>query len=260
MKNQLLLSILLFTLSVGTARADNFDHQHTQWNEILTRHVDVDRGASRVDYRGIQRNQAVLNHYLEELEAVSLGEYRSWSQSQRLAFLINAYNAFTVKLIVDNYPVGSIKDLGGWLSSPWKKKFFTLLGEKKHLDNIELDIIREDFDEPRVHFALNCAAVGCPALRREAFVADRLDEQLEEATRAFLTDERRNRYHPESKRLELSSLFRWYHKDFEEKYGSIEEFVASRITTASRAQEVIRNEKVKIIYLDYDWSLNDKKR
>ena len=217
----------------------------------------MDKGTSRVNYRGILQDRIGLDRYLERVEGVSLEEYRSWSQSQRLAFLINAYNAFTVKLIVDNYPVDSIKDLGGWISTPWKEKFFTLLGKERHLDNIEHDMIRVEFDEPRIHFAVNCAAVGCPALRQEAFVAGRLDEQLEEATRLFLTDARQNRYHAGRERLELSSIFRWYHNDFEHNQGSVEEFVADRITRDPEVQERIRRKRVKVVYLDYDWSLND---
>jgi hypothetical protein len=260
MMNKILISLVLFALSAGTLLADNFNHQHTLWNEILKKYVDADRGVSRVDYQAIQRNQAALNQYLEKLESVSLEEYQGWSKPQRLAFLINAYNAFTVKFVVDNYPVDSIRDLGGWLSSPWKKKFFTLLGEKKHLDNIEHDIIRKDFHEPRIHFAVNCAAVGCPPLRQEAFVAERLDQQLEEATRVFLMDERKNRYDPLNKSLELSSIFKWYGDDFEKKEGSIETFVTPYITRDPQAQERIRRREVQVRYLDYDWSLNEQKQ
>jgi hypothetical protein len=224
---------------------------------VLSEYVAMDKGASRVDYRGILRNQIGLENYLAGVERVSLEEYKGWSQSQRLAFLINAYNAFTVKLIVDNYPVDSIRDLGGWPSTPWKKKFFTLLGEERHLDNIEHDIIRVEFDEPRIHFAVNYAATGCPALVRAAFVAGRLDEQLEEATRLFLADTRRNRYHAGRQRLELSSIFRWYHDDFEHNQGALEEFVADRITRDPENRERIRRKEVELAYLDYDWSLNN---
>ena len=260
MKTPLLPWLSLLILSGGTSLGDDFDHQHAEWSEVLSEYVAVDRGSSQVDYRGILKNRAGLDNYLARVEKVSLEEYRSWTQSQRLAFLINAYNAFTVKLIVDNYPVDSIKDLGGWISTPWKKKFFTLLGKERHLDNIEHDMIRVEFDEPRIHFAVNCAAVACPALRREAFVAGRLDEQLEEATRLFLTDTRRNRYQADRQRLELSSIFRWYHDDFERNQGSLEAFVADRITRDPEIRERIRSKEVKVVYLDYDWSLNDQGR
>ena len=252
-------SLLMFTLWVGTISASGFDHQHIRWNDLLRRYVETDGAISRVDYAAILQNQTILNQYLEELEAVSLEEYHNWSESERLAFLVNAYNAFTVKLIVDNYPVDSIKDLGGWFSTPWKKRFFTLFGEKKHLDNIEHDIIRKEFNEPRIHFAVNCASLGCPALRQEAYVADRLDQQLEESTQVFLMDVRRNRYDPESRTLELSPIFKWYGGDFEKTIGSVQAFVASRITNDPQTQEQVRQGEVKIKYLDYDWSLNDQK-
>jgi hypothetical protein len=170
------LAWLLFFAPSAPALADDFDHQHAAWSGMLSKYVAVDRGSSRVNYRGILESRAGLDSYLARVERVSQEEYRSWIQAQRLAFLINAYNAFTVKLIVDNYPVDSIKDLGGWISTPWKKGSFTLLGETRHLDNIEHDMIRVEFDEPRIHFTVNCAAAGCPALRPEAFVAGRLDE------------------------------------------------------------------------------------
>ena len=192
-------SLLILALWVGTISANGFDHQHARWNDLLRRYVETDGAISRVDYTAIRKNQNILNQYLTELEAVSLEEYQNWSESERLAFLVNAYNAFTVKLIVDNYPVDSIKDLGGWLSTPWKKRFFSLFGEQKHLDNVEHDIIRKKFKEPRIHFAVNCASLGCPPLRQEAYVADRLDQQLEESTQVFLMDVRRNRYDPESR-------------------------------------------------------------
>ncbi|MEE8348693.1 MAG: DUF547 domain-containing protein [Acidobacteriota bacterium] len=260
MRTPILPWLLLFITSGGTSLAGDFDHQHAEWTEVLSTYVAMDRGTSLVDYQGISEHRTGLDQYLKDVEGVSLKEYTGWSPSERLAFLINAYNAFTVKLIVDNYPVDSIKDLGGWISTPWKKPFFTLLGEERHLDNIEHDMIRVEFDEPRIHFAVNCAAVGCPALRKEAFVARRLDQQLEEATRSFLTDNRRNRYRADGQRLELSPIFRWYHNDFEHNQGSLEAFVADRITRDPEARERIRRKKVKVVYLDYDWSLNDQTR
>ena len=258
--NRVFYLFVLFIFSVGADSPSGFDHQHTLWNEIVRNHVDVDGAISRVDYEAIRRDPGALNQYLKELEAVTRQEYRKWSEPQRLAFLINAYNAFTVKLVIDNYPLDSIRDLGGFFSSPWKVKFFHLLGGKKHLNNVEHDIIRKDFDEPRIHFAVNCAALGCPPLRQEAYVADRLDQQLEDNARVFLSDERRNRYHPESKRLELSSIFKWYGGDFKKGAGSVKAFVASRITSDPHIQEQMRRGNIRVRYLDYDWSLNNQIR
>jgi len=250
-------ALLPLLLTATPLEADNFDLSHSQWSQILDLNVSVDGGTSRVDYQGIQEQPGPLENYLSKLEEVTTEEYSGWSRDQKLAFLINAYNAFTVKLIIDNYPLESIKDLGGWITTPWKKKFFTLLGEPTHLDNIEHDLIRRDFHEPRIHCAVNCASVSCPALRSEAYRVGRLEDQLEEATRAFLRDSRRNRLDLDNRRLELSPIFNWYHRDFEGNGSSILEFVSARITSDSQQQESLREGKIRMTYLDYDWSLND---
>ncbi|MEO2197587.1 MAG: DUF547 domain-containing protein, partial [bacterium] len=154
------------------------------------------------------------------------------------------------------YPLTSIKDLGGWFSSPWKKRFFTLLGKNRHLDDIEHGIIRKQFDEPRIHFAVNCAAIGCPPLRTEAYVASRLDAQLEDNTRVFLRDERRNRY--EDGVLRLSELLDWYEGDFKRDGGSIKRFVAARLTDDPAEAATIDSRDTRIRFLSYDWGLNGR--
>lgn len=234
-----------------------FDHSHVIWNEILKEHVLVDGGLSWVDYAGLSQKPEAFDGYLQQLSSISQDAYREWNRNQKLAFLINAYNAFTLKLIVDNYPVESIRDLGGFLTTPWKKKFFILLGEKRHLDDIEHGMIREDFEEPRIHFAVNCASVGCPPLRTEAYVSARLDEQLEENTRAFLQDERRNRYDAGSETLYLSSIFDWYESDFEQGAASVYSFVSDRMNLSEEVKRKVESREVTLRYLDYDWSLND---
>ena len=241
------------------ASVREFDHSHQAWTIFLQKHVNVKGSASTIDYKSIKGDPKDLNEYLKSLEAVSQGEFSRFSENERLAFLINAYNALTVKLIVDHYPVKSIKDIGSLFSSPWKKKFFRLLGEERHLDNIEHDMIRKQFNEPRIHFALNCASVGCPALRNEAFVASQLERQLEDASVGFVSDKTRNRYSPETKKLELSAIFKWYGSDFPKKYGSLEAFIAPRITSNPEHQRIIREKKADLSYLDYDWSLNEEK-
>lgn len=258
MKNLVLFSIMALVFAPAVA-ANSFDHSHSLWTQILQKHVRLDGAISLVNYKAIQDNPAPLNLYLKSLSEVSRAEYDGWTPDRQLAFLINAYNAFTVKLIVDNYPVDSIKDLGGWFSTPWKRRFFTLLGEERTLDEIEHGTIRVDFNEPRIHFAVNCASLGCPPLMREAFVAERLDAQLEESTLIFLRDPRRNRYDSRAGRLELSSIFRWYGGDFEKTHGSVAAFVAARITSDPREQGRIQENKIRIDFLSYDWSLNDWK-
>ena len=134
-----------------------------------------DGQASRVDYSAFQKNQKVLQAYLASMSAVSRSEFDSWTKDQQLAFLINAYNAWTIEFVLSAYPdIKSIKDLGSFFSSPWKKEFINLLGETRSLDNIEHTLIRGSgrYNEPRIHFAVNCASIGCPALLNRAYTAE----------------------------------------------------------------------------------------
>ena len=250
--------VLLLLATPGRAAAETFDHQHTAWTEILRQHVRNDGAVSHVDYAALRADRSALDAYLGRLSRVSRDEFDAWTGPRQLAFLINAYNAFTVQLIIEHYPVESIKDLGGWFSSPWKKRFFRLLGDERHLDDVEHGMIRRDFDEPRIHFAVNCAALGCPPLRAEAYVATRLDAQLEDNTRVFLRDVRRNRYRAHDRVLELSELLDWYEGDFATDDQSLESFVASRITDAPTIADAVRSRATRVRFLDYDWALNDK--
>ena len=168
-----ILTFSTLVLASGTEKSDPIDHDHQAWTVFLKRHVKMGENASTVNYKAIKSGPSSLTEYLLSVEGVSQEDFDHFSENEKLAFLINAYNAFTVKLIVDHYPVKSIKDIGSFLSSPWKKKFFRLLGKERHLDNIEHDMIRKQFNEPRIHFAVNCASIGCPALQDEAFVASR---------------------------------------------------------------------------------------
>lgn len=234
-----------------------FDQTHSAWNKILQSSVATDGATSRVNYAALKTHPNDLNTYLAKVERVSIDEFSGFTEKQKLAFLINAYNAMTVKLILDHYPVKSIRDIGGLFSNAWKIKFFTLFGEKHRLDDIEHEMIRKKFNEPRIHFALVCASKGCPALRNEAFVAGRLDEQLNKAAIAFLRDPNRNHFDTKTSTLSLSSIFKWYGKDFEKTFGSVKAFVAPRIAKDAAEEAAIKNDSVKISYLDYDWSLNE---
>jgi hypothetical protein len=171
---------------------------HGTWDGLLQRHVKPILGgvATQVDYGGMARERVQLKGYLDALAAVPEADFRRWPRDERLAFLINAYNAGTVELVLTRWPkLDSIKDLGSLLGSPWKKRFIPLLGGTRSLDDIEHGMIRAKgaYAEPRIHFAVNCASVGCPALRPEAYTAARLDAQLADATRRFLGDRTRNR-------------------------------------------------------------------
>jgi hypothetical protein len=273
----LLITLLgLLALPVGSARAQ-FDHEHKAWTALLSRHVILLDGgkASRMDYSGMQKDHPQFKVYLESLSKVSKQELKSWRKSQQIAFLINAYNAFAVEKILTRYPdIKSVWDFGKIFGNPFKDRFFRLLGEDFSLDRIEHGTLRKPgaYDEPRVHFAVNCASVGCPMLREEAYVADRLDAQLEEQTRRFLSDRTRNRYNIADGTVEISKIFDWYKEDWTSGYRG---FDGKRPPAASREQFFagyadlladrpedrarIREHKATIRFLDYDWNLNDEK-
>ena len=157
--------LLLCALLLGGPAWAQFDHGHAGWDALLKKHVRwlPDQKQSRVDYDGFKADRAALKKVLDAMSAVPPAEFERWPREQQMAFLVNAYNAFTVELILTRWPdLKSIKDLGTLLQSPWKKKFFTLLGEERTLDWIEHEQLRPRYREPRLHAALNCASIGCP--------------------------------------------------------------------------------------------------
>jgi len=235
----------------------SFDHNYKSFNEILVQHVRYDGLQSYFNYKKLKENPGKLNNFLNSLSSVSKNEFDSFTKDRRLSFLINAYNAFTLKIIIDNYPVKSIKDIGSLFKNTWKKEFFTLLGKKSHLDNIEHNLIRKNFNEPRIHFAVNCASIGCPSLLNQAFRSTELNQQLEKTTKGFLSNTTKNRF--KNKELRLSKIFKWYAGDFEKKFGSVEKFIAPYISKDKIEQNNIASKKYTIDWTDYNWSLNEKK-
>jgi hypothetical protein len=245
-----------------------FDHSHAAWSRLLSQHVVLLRKgqASEVKYAGFLQQREELERYLSTLSAVSRPEFDAFSRPQQMAFLINAYNAFTIELILTRYPnLKSIKELGPVLSSPWKQRWISLLGQTLSLDGIEHDMLRKRgvFDDPRIHFAVNCASVGCPMLREEGYVAPRLEQQLSEQTRRFMSDRTRNRWNAKAGRLELSKIFDWYSEDFRlghQRIESIQGFAASHadlLADVEADRTRIRSPQLLITYLNYDWRLND---
>lgn len=271
-------ALLLLALTTGGATAQGFDHEHKAWTALLKKHVVlVDGGkASRVRYAGFQQDRVAFREYLATLSKVTPSEFEAWSKAQRMAFLINAYNAFTVEKILGRYPdIRSIWDFGKVLGNPFRDRFFALLGEERSLDWIEHETLRKPgaYDEPRVHYAVNCASIGCPMLREEAYVAPRLGAQLEEQARRFLSDRSRNRYDPASGRLEVSRLFAWYQEDWTSDYRGFDGrsapsrsreqyFAAYAALLADRPEHrrAIESLKAPLAFLDYDWRLNDVKQ
>ncbi|CAN5161822.1 DUF547 domain-containing protein [soil metagenome] len=243
--------------------SQSFDREHAAWTLLLKKYVhwNVGGAASSVDYDGFAHDRSAVDAYLATLGRVTPSQFQAWSTADRKAFLINAYNAATVELILTKYPdLKSINDLGGWLSTPWKRRFVVLLGKTRSLDDIEQGMLRKapEYRDPRVHFAVNCASLGCPALRDEAYVGARLDAQLTDQTRRFLRDSTRNRFIAASRQLKVSKILDWYGADFA-KVGGVATFLAGYADALGMtpAEAVaLHAGRIGIDYLPYDWSLN----
>jgi Protein of unknown function, DUF547 len=270
----LIAVLTIFTPASGVF-AQSFDHSYAAYDAQLKKHVKwlPDNKQSRVNYKSFATERAEFSKTLDAFSAVTPAQFAAFNKDQQMAFLINAYNAFTIELILTKYPdVKSIKDLGTTFGSPWKKSFFKLLGEERNLDWIEHDklrptgknIVNGGYQDPRIHIAIVCASIGCPALPPEAFTAAKLDTQLETGMTRFVGDKTRNRY--ADGKLQVSSIFKWFKDDFEKGYkgfGKVEDVFAKYADTLSNdatIQGQIRAKTVSISYLDYDWSLNDTGR
>lgn len=271
----IITALLLVAPMIGSATAPGFDHEHKAWTALLRQHVVLLDGgkASQVRYSGFAQDRPALKGYLDSLSKVTQQEFDGWSKAQRAAFLINGYNAFTIEKILARYPdIKSIWDFGKFFGNPFKDRFFTLLGSASFLDRVEHETLRKPgaYDEPRVHFAVNCASVGCPMLREEAYVARRLDAQLEEQAMRFLSDRSRNRYNPETGQLEVSKIFDWFKEDWTSGYRGLEGKTApvqsreqyfaryaALLADTPEHRGQIQGQKAGLRFLDYDWSLND---
>jgi hypothetical protein len=267
-----MMRIALACLALAaTLPAAAFDHTHKAWDDLLKRHVTYVQGgnASRVDYAGLLKEHAQLKAVLAEDSKVTRAEFDGWSKPQQQAFLINAYNGFTIEKILTRYPdIKSIRDFGTVFGNPWKDKFFTLFGQSAYLDFVEHETLRKEgvYDEPRVHVAVVCASIGCPMLRNEAFTADKLEAQLEDAMRRFMSDRTRNRYNAQTRKLEVSKIFDWYGKDFEHGWKGFKSVkgtfarYADLLADKPEDRAVVKAEQAEVTFLDYDWGLNDAAR
>jgi len=249
----LILGTLLLGCCLTPSRtwATAFDREHGLLDAVLKRHV---RNA-RVDYAALRSQPEGLKQYLTAVRQVSRAEFKAWSEADQIAFLCNAYNAHTLRLILDHYPVKSIQDIGSILKGPWDQPVVQLFGDTRTLNDLEHRMLRVDYAEPLIHFALVCAAKGCPPLRAEAFVGSRLGEQLADQARAFLAETAKNRIDPERRTVYLSPIFKWYGTDFEAKGSS----VLSRLQPYWREEwRALSLKGFKLRYTKYDWSLNDR--
>ncbi|MCA1761540.1 MAG: DUF547 domain-containing protein [Cryomorphaceae bacterium] len=251
--NRLLILFFISFCSVGCTDASGVIStsepvSHAIWDGLLKKHVN-EKGM--VNYKGFISDSLELNKYLAILESNHPNK-ANWGKDQQLAYWINAYNAFTIRLIIRNYPVESIKDIAGgipFINTPWDVKFINIENENYDLNNIEHGIIRKDFNEPRIHFALVCAAVSCPRLRREAYTAAQLDSQLNEEAVYFFNNPEKNKV--SAKSADLSKLMKWYRGDFKDAAPDI-------VTYVNRYSKTKMDSDADINYLDYSWELNEQ--
>ena len=244
MKKLFFTSVCLFvTLFSFAQKAPS----HQQWDKLLKKHVNL---AGMVNYKGFVKDKAELDAYLK-----ILGDnppQSSWSQNDQKAFWINVYNAFTVSLIVQKYPVKSIKDIAGKIykiNTPWDIQFVKIGGKTYDLNNVEHGILRKKYNDARIHFALVCASISCPKLQRDAYTGASVDAQLNNAGKEFLNDKSKNNIAAD--KASLSKYFSWYAGDFKQN-GTMRDFINKYSATKLNAN-------TKISYLDYNWGLNEQK-
>lgn len=250
MKTKLAFIIILFlsgSAFCSFAAEAGLEVDNSIYEALLKKHVSD----GTVSYKGLKSDEELLDRYLGVLEKV---EPEKFGRNEKYAFYINSYNAWTLKLILTGYPgIKSIKDLGSIFSSPWKKKICRIAGKIISLDDIEHGILRPEFKDPRVHFAINCASRGCPKLISEPYSGKNLETRLDSSARTFINDPSRNRL--EGDTLYLSSIFKWFSEDFgDDAKAFVLKYASDELGAGIRS----RGENLKIEYLDYDWSLNGK--
>ena len=250
-------ALLGAALSIYSLNAMALDTKYTAWTAVLTQYQNE---SGQIRYGALKKDTETKGHnftsFLDEIAKVGSTQYKELSRNDKMAFLINSYNALTIKLILDNYPTKSIKSIGGFFKKPWDIEFFSLLdGKLKSLDPIEHKFLRPVFKDYRVHAAVNCASVSCPNLRHEAFVADRLDSQLDEQMRLWLADNTKNNFGGDQK-IEISKIFDWYKDDFTQSGGGVLE-VLKKYAPDNVKEKLAKNPSIS--YLDYNWNLNESK-
>jgi hypothetical protein len=264
---RVLVWIVLSAAVLGGAGHQGFDHGYATYGELLRAHVR----AATVDYAGLKRDRARLDAAVAELGSAASRAEPSWTREQRLAFWINAYNLLTLRAVVDHYPIrsrlftlaprNSIRQIDG----VWTQLTWSVAGKTVTLDDIEHRIIRPEFREARIHFAVNCASVSCPPLADEPYVAERLEEQLDHGTRRFFASAEGVTL--ANGTLQVSSLLKWYGEDFVPQYAHLvdrqrptrERAILGLLSAyaPSTVAAIARAGTPAIRFLDYKWSLND---
>lgn len=257
-----------------TARA--FDHSHEELDHLLKKYVKN----GLVNYRGILAESDAFYRYVTSLGAVSQPTVNMWSREQQMAYWINAYNAFTIQAIIERYPIKSRSLIGIFfprnsilqISGIWSRLTFNAGGQHLTIGQIEHDILRKRFIDPRIHFAIVCAAGSCPVLRSEAYRFDVLERQLHEQAIQFVNDPNRGaRWDADKKRLYVSKIFKWFKEDFNPNtltFGSsnqphttsdaVLDFISIYLRNESFAKALAENRDIRLSYLAYDWRLNEQ--
>lgn len=235
-----------------------FASDYSSWQEFL----DIYLKDGLVNYSAVQANPGLFNTIVSQLENVKKEEYTRWSENVKKAFWINAYNIEAIKLVLEHYPLKRSLGLQALrypansiqqIPDVWNQEALTLLGKKVSLNYIENEMLRKEFRDPRIHFAIVCASMGCPVLRDEPYVSDRLDSQLNDAVTKFMQDHTKFNYDAHTNTFYLSPIFKWFKEDFEKAGGSIA-FIKKYIP-----QNKSFPDSGKIQWMDYDWSLNEQK-
>ena len=241
-----------------TTSAKPFNYQN--YTSILKEYVNPQ---GLVDYAKLKENRQQLDEFNSAIGAVSPSTYNSWTDSEKIAFLINAYNSLTLESIIDSYPTKSIRNIIG----VWKIRKFDVAGEKMTLDHIEHQILRKEFNQPGIHVALVCAAISCPPLRQEVYTGKQLEKQLDDQAKKFLGNSQGFRLDRQNNAVYFSSIFKWFGQDFEKTYGQTENLDGlnkretaivnyARQYVNSNDQKFLEKGGYKVKYSDYDWSLN----
>ena len=244
----------LLCLYLFSSHCHAFDHSHKNFTAVLKKHLDE---KNFVKYKDLKKDSSQLNSYLNELRGVTKKIYNTWTPDQKKSFLINAYNAFTIKVIIEHYPVKSIKDIGSFFTNTWNKKFSYLKlldGSIETLDGIEHATLRKNFPDYRIHAAVNCASISCPNLRNEAYNAQELESQLNEQMTLWLADTRKNKFTPAKKLIEISKIFSWYEEDFIAG-GGLKKIILKFGPKSSH--KTLMHKDYDVDYLSYNWGLNE---
>lgn len=267
-----------FSLEVNdkdNVNSQSFDQSHSIFDSLLKKNVKN----GKINYKGFISSGDRFDFYLKQLASVSGDDFSSWTRNEKLAYWINAYNAFTIKAVIDNYPIERNLDISAviypknsirQIDGVWDELKFSAAGKEVTLNEIEHEILRKEFNEPRIHTAIVCASIGCPDLMHDAYKANKIDQQLESSSSAFVNNPDKGvRVDMKKKEVHLSKIFNWFGMDFVGKYGTDEffrgrdnkqrgvlNFVRMHINSEEK-KEFLESNDFSISYIDYDWSLNE---